>query len=834
MKRGRVAALILVSCFEAGSAAQAQRSKRQQPAAADIPPAAALSAILAAEDSRLVLPDGLHTPAIDALRAKQVEDLRLLLELARSKDADIQTRAIRALGRLERREVIPDLLQYLTLGPAAETANAIAQAFHGPSLPNDTGQQLESVFDALVQVGAIPLDQRRSTGSIGVVARSIARLPYQSAGQVQAADAFLLSAIHIVDREPALRGALSDIARGVETLARLNGRLAMPGADTIDELRAIVISRRRAFDHVARLEAMKALVAARGVDAETVRIAAAAVSPSDSPVLMELRRLAAVVLGGSGAPVVPTERTDLLTTLLADRWSTVRIEAVRAWARQETPANGCQRMLDALKDPVQSVVLTAIDALGDQCKDDLNVTDRLTAEARPPGPHEWHRASHALAALAKRAPGRAFIPLLGGHAQHVTWQVRMYAARAAALTDEVSALERLAFDPDDNVREATLAPLRRLKGDEAEPYFVAALARHDYQLLRTAAKELTGAKPTPQLATGLLDALTRVTAEKKETSRDTRLALLERLQELGDSDQAGSLVPLLRDFDIPVAQLAATVIQQWTGRAQEIDPQLLPRPAVPTAAELASEPARVKLKSGKVFSIHLRGDLAPLTVARFVRLATAGYYDGLTFHRVVPNFVIQGGSPGANEYAGDTLYVRDEIGTASHERGTVGLSTRGRDTGDAQFFINLAGNPRLDFEYTVFGVASAMGVTNDVIDDIMEGDAIASISFEKEEKPADNGYATPGPIMRIVPAAASISTSIPSASVHCGMPWPIIAPDQAGMPSGLMWSAKISSSVSAPKLPSPGPHSEQVPKTNPAIFANTPASFNCVSMRSTR
>ena len=767
MKRAGVAAVILVSCLEAASTAQAPRSKRQQqPTTSDIPPAAAQMAILAVEDSRLVLPDDLHTPAIDTLRAKQMEDLRLLLELARSKDAVIQTRAIRALGRLERREVIPELLRYLTLGPTEETANAIAQAFRGEALPNDkSGEQVDAVFDALGQVGAIPLDQRRWPGPIGVVARSIGRLPYERAEQVQGADAFLLSAIRAVDREPALRGALEDIARAVEALARVRGRLAMPGADTIDELRAIVISRRRAYDGVTRLKAMEALVAARGVDAETVRIAAAAVNPSDSPVLMQLRRLAAVVLGGAGAPVVPTERTDLLTTLLSDRWSVVRIEAVRAWARQETLTNGCQRLLDALKDPALSVAFVAIDALGDQCKDDVNVTDRLTVEARAPEPNDWHRASHALVALAKRAPGRVFIPLLGGHVQHVTWQVRMYAARAAAITNEVSALERLAFDPEDNVREATLAPLRRLKGDEAEPYFVAALARHDSQLLRTAANELKGAKPTPQLATGLLDALRRVTAEKKETSRDTRLALLERLRELGDPDQAGALVPLLRDFDIPVAQRAAAVIQEWTGKTQEIDPQLLPRPAIPTPAELSTEPARVKLKSGKVFHIRLRGDLAPLTVARFVRLATAGYYNGLTFHRVVPNFVIQGGSPGANEYAGANLYLRDEISAASHDRGTVGLSTRGRDTGDAQIFINLVDNPRLDFEYTVFGDAGPM----DVIDEIVEGDAIASIAFEKEEQSAYDGDATPGSAIRIVPAAASISPSTPSASVHCGM-----------------------------------------------------------------
>jgi cyclophilin family peptidyl-prolyl cis-trans isomerase/HEAT repeat protein len=742
MKRVSVATVILISCLNGASAAQPPRSRRpQQPAVSDLPSAAAQMAILAAEDSRLVLPDDLHTPAIDTLRAKQMEDLRLLLELARSRDVPTHARAVRALGRLERRELIPDLLQYLMTGSIAETANAIAQAFRGAPLPSDTGgEQVGGALEALVSAGAIPIDPTRRPGPIGSVALAIGRLPYERAEQVQAAESYLFRLMRAADSDLSLRPALPDITRGVELLARLRSKLAMLSSDTIDELRGIVINRRREYPAAARLNAMMALIAARGVDVETLRIAAAAPGgPSDST-LMQLRRLAAVVLSGAGALVEPTERTERLTALLADRSPLVRIEAVRAWGRQESSTNGCQRLLDTVKDPSVPVALVAIDTLGDQCRDDVNVTDRLTVEARTPPANDWHRGSHALVALAKRAPGRAFIPLLAGHQQHEAWQVRMYAARAAAITDEVSTLERLAFDREDNVREATLAPLRRLKGDDAEPYFVAALGRTDYQLLRTAANELKGAKPTPQLAAGLLDALQRVTAEKKETSRDTRLALLERLRDLGDPDQAGSLVPLLRDFDIPVAQLAAVVLQQWTGKAQEIDPQLLPRPALSTTAELSTEPARVKLKSGKVFHIRLRGDLAPLTVARFVRLATAGYFNGLTFHRVVPNFVIQGGSPGANEYAGDSLYMRDEISSVSHERGTVGVSTRGRDTGDAQFFINLVDNPRLDFEYTIFGDASPL----DVVDDIVEGDAIASISFEKEDKSAQYRDATPG------------------------------------------------------------------------------------------
>ena len=227
---------------------------------------------------------------------------------------------------------------------------------------------------------------------------------------------------------------------------------------------------------------MAALVTALGVDEETLRAAAAAIQRAPSSAGWRPFHSEGPALRSS-----PRSGPSCSRRCWPIPSSMVRVEAVRAWARQEAPTTGCQRLLDALKDKSLAVVLAALDALGDQCRDDVNVTDRLTVEARTPPPNDWWRESHALVALAKRAPGRVFIPLLGSHVQHVTWQVRMYAARAAAISNDVAALERLALDDHDNVREAALAPLKRLKGDEAEPYFVSALARSDYQLLRTAA-----------------------------------------------------------------------------------------------------------------------------------------------------------------------------------------------------------------------------------------------------------------------------------------------------------------------------------------------------------
>ena len=130
-----------------------------------------------------------------------------------------------------------------------------------------------------------------------------------------------------------------------------------------------------------------------------------------------------------------------------------------------------------------------------------------------------------------------------------------------------------------------------------------------------------------------------------------------------------------------------------------------------------------EMDRGGRFEIRLDAVEAPLARTRFLAAVRLGYYNNLTFHRVVPNFIIQGGSPGANEYCGDCPFMRDEVG-GMHERGTIGISTRGPDTGDAQIFINLVDNARLDFDYTVFArVCSGMNV----VDEIQEGDRIAEV-----------------------------------------------------------------------------------------------------------
>jgi cyclophilin family peptidyl-prolyl cis-trans isomerase len=133
------------------------------------------------------------------------------------------------------------------------------------------------------------------------------------------------------------------------------------------------------------------------------------------------------------------------------------------------------------------------------------------------------------------------------------------------------------------------------------------------------------------------------------------------------------------------------------------------------------------LEDGAV-TLRLLKDVAPVTIARFAELVSRGYYNGLTFHRVAPNLLVQGGSPGANDYMGTARYMREEVGPqAAHIRGAVGISTRGNDTGNGQIFIDLVDLPRFDGSYTVFGYVT-QGM--EFIDRMLEGARIVSISVK--------------------------------------------------------------------------------------------------------
>ncbi|HSF43323.1 MAG TPA: peptidylprolyl isomerase, partial [Thermoanaerobaculia bacterium] len=100
------------------------------------------------------------------------------------------------------------------------------------------------------------------------------------------------------------------------------------------------------------------------------------------------------------------------------------------------------------------------------------------------------------------------------------------------------------------------------------------------------------------------------------------------------------------------------------------------------------------------------------------------YYDGLTFHRVVPDFVIQGGDPRGDGTGGPGYSIRDEVNRLRYDRGVLGMALAGADTGGSQFFLTLSPQPHLDGGYTVFGEIVSGG---EVLDRIRLGDRIEAI-----------------------------------------------------------------------------------------------------------
>ncbi len=623
--------------------------------------------------------------------------------------------AIRAIGRLERPAMIPLVAPALVdgVGIRAEAANALAQMARTPA--------------AVIEVQKLLIDRAAIDASLntwepwGEIAAALGRLPYDTAEQVAATEAVLVAGLPSPDAMNDVdSAALVGSARGLESLARTVRAKKLPplGSRTWDLLRWAATAQRPAADPRSVLTRRLAMAALVTGNQATSSVVERGLLDADG----EVRRSAAAAAATDAAI---SDRDVLLKRAMADKEPRVRLEALRGWGRQ-LQKTSCAPVRAATQDADTHVRLQAIDQLGAGCPAadgpaDLGaIVNTLSAQ-----PRSWHAPAHALVSLARTQPAEAR-QALPRFVEHPTWQVRMYAARAASVLGDLDSLTTLMADRVDNVREAALTGLVELKRPEAAAAAIDSLSRTDYQLVLTAVRALEDKAVAAKAAAPLITALGRITKEHKDTSRDPRMAILNRLQPYGDASLATSLEGYLNDFDPAVAAKTAEILTAWTGKPRVASPRPLVGPGVTLAAvsALRGKALRFHMAGGGAFDISLDVDAAPLSALRVARRAGEGFYDGLTFHRIAPNFVIQGGSPGANEYSGEPFFMRDEVGL--HLRGTVGISTRGRDTGDAQIFVNTIDSPRLDHIYTVFGSVIA-GL--DVVDGILEGDVIQRVEL---------------------------------------------------------------------------------------------------------
>jgi cyclophilin family peptidyl-prolyl cis-trans isomerase len=228
------------------------------------------------------------------------------------------------------------------------------------------------------------------------------------------------------------------------------------------------------------------------------------------------------------------------------------------------------------------------------------------------------------------------------------------------------------------------------------------------------------------------DALINIfTQSRSDTENDAKMAALNSLSKYKSPRAIEAVKSALADPDHLVRRHAVDLLKQmsagdFSDRIGVVQTGRDKRFYQRVAARLNKKvTATIHTAKGRIM-VELFPQDAPTTVDSFVTLARRGYFNGVTFHRVVPNFVIQGGDPRGNGEGGPGYQIRCEVNTRPYTRGAVGMALSGKDTGGSQFFITHSPQPHLDGGYTVFGrVVSGMAV----VDRIARGDVIRKVEI---------------------------------------------------------------------------------------------------------
>lgn len=335
--------------------------------------------------------------------------------------------------------------------------------------------------------------------------------------------------------------------------------------------------------------------------------------------------------------------------------------------------------------------------------------------------------AQALRALSLVDPN-AFLFALSGLDPDRHWSVRASLATTLAGIDREIAVPQLGPMLEDSDRRVVPAVLSALVATRA-PDVDAILRKHlddpDVVIRMTAVRELGELKPSDG-ATLFPDVYRRWAADATYLARAAALTSLAKY----GSSAVPTLKEALADRDWAVRVRALDLLRQV--EPVSADPSTI-RP-VPVAAAAVADSAEV---TAPKFSPHLYVETrkglieielavhdAPLTCQTIMTLARKGFFTGIPFHRVVPNFVAQAGDPRGDGEGGPGFTIRDEINQIPYLRGTVGMALDWRDTGGSQFFITHSPQPHLDARYTVFGrVVNGM----DVVDQLQQWDVIERV-----------------------------------------------------------------------------------------------------------
>lgn len=389
-----------------------------------------------------------------------------------------------------------------------------------------------------------------------------------------------------------------------------------------------------------------------------------------------------------------------------------------------------------LQDQMPNVAVAAAEALG-AARDTAAAPD-LKLIAIGKGNFALRRA--ALLSLAQ-VDASAFAEAQLSWARSGEWRDRAVAAEGWGLTraSDSLAMRAMLNDRDSRVVGAALQGWLDAAAEPSPALVAAARTRVTSPdvAVRSISADILGRVPDP-------DDIAELAAAYRATSHDSvpdaAFSILGALQAIGDGSEeghrevmSGFLAGLRRS---PEYAIRLWVNDHWPELAAEWGPAA---PATTTRSmqdfrDLAEKfivtqspdqvPHVIVETTKGSLGIDLFGSDAPLTVANFLSLVDRGYFNGLRWHRVVPNFVVQDGDPRGDGWGGPGWSIRDEINPIRYAASTVGMALSGPDTGGSQWFITLSPQPSLDGIYTVFGR---------VVDDqgtlirLTQGDVIKSI-----------------------------------------------------------------------------------------------------------
>ena len=432
--------------------------------------------------------------------------------------------------------------------------------------------------------------------------------------------------------------------------------------------------------------------------------------------------LAAQGLGALGDPRGVEALEDLLRLDRRDRL--VVTNAVRALGAIDDPA--AVEALDRfvrIRGLDRQLRRVAVEALANRAADvSVEVFVELLGHPWPP-----LRAA-SLRALA-RTDSERFLFTLSGLGADPDWRVRVAAAEGLGHADPGAGgatLTAMLGDADRRVLPVVLEALVAAEAQDAPDLLLEHLEAADAVVRGTAARLLGRLRP-PEADGALVAAYD---AAESDTSFHARAAIVDALAAYGGDAALDTLRRALGDRDWVVRLRAAERLSGLLPEAhprQEITPAQGTRDVDHGARHLTNPPVSphvyIETERGTI-EIELAVLDAPLTADSFTTLARQGFFDGLTFHRVIPGEVAYGGDPRGDGHGGPGFTLRDEPSERPFIRGTVGMARDHADAGGSRFFITLLPQPQLDGRRTAFAhVVAGM----DVVDALQTGDRIRRV-----------------------------------------------------------------------------------------------------------